>query len=88
MLFGVGLQARQEVGEPAWGAHAEEDEGLAESLRTTLGEETYARVLASGQKMSLDDALEAALRFTSACAGRTPDQASPSAPTRRTASID
>jgi predicted ATPase/class 3 adenylate cyclase len=75
-LFGVGLRAREEAGEPAWGAHAEEDEGLARSLQATLGEDEYARAFASGQKMSVDDALEAALRFTSAGVGRAPDPAS------------
>jgi predicted ATPase/class 3 adenylate cyclase len=69
LLFGVGFAMRDAAGEPAWGAHAEEDYALERSLRATLGEEDYARAFARGQQLSLDEALEAAVRFTRDGAG-------------------
>ena len=63
-LFAAGSVLRQAVGEPAWGEHAEEDDALERSLRAAVGDDEYARAFAQGQRMSLEDALEAAIRFT------------------------
>jgi predicted ATPase len=82
-LFAAGSVLRQAVGEPAWGEHAEEDDALERSLRAAVGDEEYARAFAQGQRMSLEDALVAAIRFT-----REPWGASQAAPSTRRAAED